>query len=188
VTAEYQRVDTPIASAVALADLASPLRDIIQTRTIYAHAAAHPGRRELSGRGPAYAIPISPDYHQTSDQVISDQVISATGSPELTDRITRTEFAPPLQDPPLTQTAINGSEVDGSEEGSRAASDQDHDLSLLGHTIVSESQLTADRAELARWSGERQGELLAAAATRLGPDVGMRQLTHAAAQLARAGR
>ncbi len=57
-TAEYQRVDTPIASAVALADLASPLRDILQTRTIYAHAAAHPGRRELSGRGPAYAIPL----------------------------------------------------------------------------------------------------------------------------------
>jgi 3-deoxy-D-manno-octulosonic acid kinase len=57
---DYQRVDTPIASAVALSSLAPSLREIIETRTIYAHAAAHPDRRELSGRGPAYAIPLGP--------------------------------------------------------------------------------------------------------------------------------
>ena len=57
---DYRRVETPIASAVALSDLVPPLREIIETRTIYAHAAAHPERRELSGRGPAYAIPLGP--------------------------------------------------------------------------------------------------------------------------------
>ncbi len=54
----YQRLDTPIASGVALADLVQPLREIVSARSIYAHAAAHPERRELSGRGPAYAIPL----------------------------------------------------------------------------------------------------------------------------------
>lgn len=54
----YQRLDTPIASGVALAELAEPLREIVAAGTIYAHAAAHPQRRELSGRGPAYAIPL----------------------------------------------------------------------------------------------------------------------------------
>jgi 3-deoxy-D-manno-octulosonic acid kinase len=56
----YQRLDTPIASGVALAELVQPLREIVSARSIYAHAAAHPERRELSGRGPAYAIPLGP--------------------------------------------------------------------------------------------------------------------------------
>jgi hypothetical protein len=54
----YERLDTPIATGVVLSDLAQPLRDIVSARTMYAHAASHPERRELSGRGPAYAIPL----------------------------------------------------------------------------------------------------------------------------------
>jgi len=54
----YERLETPIATGVVLADLAQPLREIISARTIYTHAASHPERRELSGRGPAYAIPL----------------------------------------------------------------------------------------------------------------------------------
>jgi hypothetical protein len=54
----YEHLDTPIATGVVLADLAEPLRDIVSSRTIYAYAAAHPERRELAGRGPAYAIPL----------------------------------------------------------------------------------------------------------------------------------
>jgi 3-deoxy-D-manno-octulosonic acid kinase len=54
----YERLDTPLATGAVLTELAQPIRDIVAARTIYSHAAAHPDRRELSGRGPAYAIPL----------------------------------------------------------------------------------------------------------------------------------
>jgi 3-deoxy-D-manno-octulosonic acid kinase len=54
----YERLDTPRATGVVLTDLAQSLREIVSAHTIYAHASAHPERRELSGRGPAYAIPL----------------------------------------------------------------------------------------------------------------------------------
>lgn len=50
----------------------------------------------LSGRIPLLGMP---GEDPNSDQVMSDQQISDPGSPELSDGITRTQFAPPLQDP-----------------------------------------------------------------------------------------
>lgn len=55
---EYRRLETPTASGVALASLLQPLREIVEKRTVYAYAEHHTGRRELAGRGPAYAIPL----------------------------------------------------------------------------------------------------------------------------------
>jgi hypothetical protein len=81
------------------------------------------------------------------------------------------------------------------EDRTRARESADnHDFALPapnpssnGHASITDAQFTADRTELARWSGERQGELISAAAGQLGPDAGMRDLTHAAADLARVG-
>jgi 3-deoxy-D-manno-octulosonic acid kinase len=58
---EYQFLETPIASGVALASLLPPLRAIVEAQSLYAYAATVTGRRELAGRGPAYAIPLGRD-------------------------------------------------------------------------------------------------------------------------------
>lgn len=50
----------------------------------------------LSGRVPLLG---ATGDDPNSDQVMSDQLISDPGSPELSDRNTRTQFAPPIQDP-----------------------------------------------------------------------------------------
>lgn len=68
----------------------------------------------LSGRVPLLG---EPGDDPNSDQVMPDHLISEPGSPELSDGITRTQFAPPLQDPhrdpdktmvPLSATSVEG--------------------------------------------------------------------------------
>lgn len=55
---EYHRLETRIASGVAHASLLPLLRAIVEAQTLYTYAAGVAGRRELAGRGPAYAIPL----------------------------------------------------------------------------------------------------------------------------------
>jgi hypothetical protein len=55
---EYSRLETPRGRGVALHELVEPLSLILGRESLYAHARSHAGRRELAGRGLAYAIPL----------------------------------------------------------------------------------------------------------------------------------
>jgi Lipopolysaccharide kinase (Kdo/WaaP) family len=59
---EYRHLDTPIANGLVLASLLPPLREIVEHRSLYSHAAGLAGRRELAGRGPAYAILLGDEH------------------------------------------------------------------------------------------------------------------------------
>ena len=59
---DYCRLSLPGVDAVTLTALATPMHEILQTTTLYAHAQAHPARRAFAGRGPAYAIPLGDEH------------------------------------------------------------------------------------------------------------------------------
>ncbi len=65
VPAGYVALDPPPAGAVAVvcrADAAAAVGAVLaRWGTLYAYAAAHPARRELRGRGAAYAVPLGDD-------------------------------------------------------------------------------------------------------------------------------
>lgn len=75
----------------------------------------------LSGRVPLldaeYRVP---GDDPKPDHLISDHLISEPGSPELSDRITRTQFAPPLQDPDThpdkTMVSLSATSVEGGAD------------------------------------------------------------------------
>jgi hypothetical protein len=126
-------------------------------------------------------IPLRPDpHHPNSLHLNSDHLNSRSLSPELSDTITRTQFALPLQDPPTTPANLGLPSADRSVEGIQAASGQDQDL-------ISDEQNAADRVELGRFPPERQEQLLAAAMEQVGADAPSRDLVHAAARLVQAG-
>jgi hypothetical protein len=93
----------------------------------------------LSGRIPfltaEYRIPEDgDDDHPNSDQVnslhlISDHLNSDPVSPELSDQITRTEFAPPSQyldtHPDITGVSVAATSVEGGQPGPQASKDHD---------------------------------------------------------------
>jgi hypothetical protein len=54
----YTRFHLPGADIVALGAVAEAVRRAIGDGSLYAYAAAHPARRELRGRGIAYAVPL----------------------------------------------------------------------------------------------------------------------------------
>jgi len=54
----YVRFLTSGADVVALASCADAVRRAVGDGSLYAYAAAHPARRELRGRGAAYAVPL----------------------------------------------------------------------------------------------------------------------------------
>ena len=56
--AGYERLGAGGAEAVARADAVAALGAVLARATLYAWAAAHPARRELAGRAPAYAVPL----------------------------------------------------------------------------------------------------------------------------------
>lgn len=71
---------------------------------------------------PEFRFDDAAEYHPNSDHLIShhlirDQMISVPGSPELSSRITRTQFAPPNQDhitnPDTSQMAVVTTSVEG---------------------------------------------------------------------------
>ena len=59
--AGYTRFRLPGADVVALTSVADTVRQSISDRSLYAYAATHPTRRELRGRGAAYAVPLPDD-------------------------------------------------------------------------------------------------------------------------------
>ena len=80
----------------------------------------------LSGR-----VPLLGGEDPISDQVMPDQLISVPGSPELSDRITRSQFAPPIQDP-VTHPDITVVDLTAtSVEGRRAGLDQPNSDQVL---------------------------------------------------------
>ena len=54
----YTRFQLPGADVVALGDVADAVRHAVGDGSLYGYAAAHPARRELRGRGIAYAVPL----------------------------------------------------------------------------------------------------------------------------------
>ena len=58
VPAGYTRLVAGGAEAVARADAAPALGAVLERGRLYDWAAAHPARRELAGRAPAYAVPL----------------------------------------------------------------------------------------------------------------------------------
>lgn len=58
VPAGYTRFLVSGAEVVALSAFADAVRQACDARSLYAYAAAHPARRELRGRGAAYAVPL----------------------------------------------------------------------------------------------------------------------------------
>jgi hypothetical protein len=54
----YTRFEIAGADVVALAPCAESVRQALGGHTLHAYAASHPGRRELLGRGKAYAVPL----------------------------------------------------------------------------------------------------------------------------------
>jgi 3-deoxy-D-manno-octulosonic acid kinase len=56
---EYHRLETARARGVALGEMVDPLRLILGRHSLYAYAGSHADRRELPGRGLAYAIPLA---------------------------------------------------------------------------------------------------------------------------------
>ena len=56
--AGYTRFVLSGADVVALGTCADAVRRAIGERSLYAYAATHPARRELRGRGAAYAVPL----------------------------------------------------------------------------------------------------------------------------------
>ncbi len=55
----YVRLLLGRATLVALEDHVAELRDILSRATLYDFAASHPQKRELAGRGAAYAVPLA---------------------------------------------------------------------------------------------------------------------------------
>ena len=56
--AGYTRFSLSGADVVALGSCADAVRQAFDGRSLYAYAATHPARRELRGRGAAYAVPL----------------------------------------------------------------------------------------------------------------------------------
>src|SRR5687767_2311730 len=59
--AGYTRFSLSGADVVALGSCADAVRRAFGDRSLYAYAASHPARRELRGRGAAYAVPLPDD-------------------------------------------------------------------------------------------------------------------------------
>ena len=80
----------------------------------------------------------APGEEPISDQVMSDHLISEPGSPELSDRITRTQFAPPIQDPDthpdITMVSVSATSVEGGAE--RPNSDQEMSVRVIASPLM----------------------------------------------------
>jgi hypothetical protein len=93
----------------------------------------------LSGRVPLldadYCVP---EEQPNSDQVIPDHLISEPGTPELSDRITRTQFAPPIQDPDthpdITVVSLAATSVEVAPD--RANSDQVTSVRVIASPLM----------------------------------------------------
>lgn len=112
------------------------------------------GRVPLLGGGPSDVAEVP-----NSDQAISDHLISDPGSPELSDRITRTQFAPPLQDPDLNPDMTMVSLSATSVEGKRAGRDHPNTDQVMSVRVIDPEQAEPGDFEFHR---QQQVEALAA--------------------------
>lgn len=94
------------------------------------------------------------EYHPNSDHLISlhlfsDQVISDPGSPELSDRITRTEFAPPNQylfsHPDTSRVSVVTTSVEGARQQPRPVDNPDSHHPDAGQRRQQDAPPGADR-------------------------------------------
>jgi hypothetical protein len=93
----------------------------------------------MSGRVPLLDAGYhEPGYHPNSDQEIQDHPIPEPGSPELSDEITRTQFAPPLQDPHtdpgITVVSLSATSVEGKPD--RPNSDQEMSVRVIESPLL----------------------------------------------------
>src|SRR3982751_3425654 len=98
VPAGYTRFRHGGADVVALGTCADAVRRAVDDRSLYAYAAAHPGRRELRGRGAAYAVPL-PDGE-------TRVVVRHSRHGGLLAPVTGDRFFPPTRAPNELRTAL----------------------------------------------------------------------------------
>src|SRR5215216_6237185 len=94
----YTRLRLSGADVVALGACADAVRQAFEERSLYAYAASHPARREMQGRGAAYAVPL-PDG--TTRVVVRHSRHGGLLAPVTGDR-----FLPPTRAPRELDTAL----------------------------------------------------------------------------------
>src|SRR4051812_8165519 len=96
--AGYTRFLQGTADVVALGACAEAVRRAVGARSLYDYAASHPGRRELRGRGAAYAVPL-PDGE-------TRVVVRHSRHGGLLAPVTGDRFLPPTRAPNELRTAL----------------------------------------------------------------------------------
>jgi 3-deoxy-D-manno-octulosonic acid kinase len=94
----YTRFLISGADVVALGTCADAVRRALATRSLYVYAATHPARRELRGRGAAYAVPL-PDGH-------TRVVVRHSRHGGILAPVTGDRFFPPTRAPHELRTAL----------------------------------------------------------------------------------
>src|SRR5215831_6115758 len=101
--AGYTRFLQGSADVVALGACAEAVRRAVGARSLYDYAASHPGRRELRGRGVAYAVPL-PDGE-------TRVVVRHSRHGGLLAPVTGDRFLPPTRAPHELRTALRLAEA-----------------------------------------------------------------------------
>jgi hypothetical protein len=101
--AGYTRFLQGTADVVALGACAEAVRRAVGARSLYDYAASHPGRRELRGRGVAYAVPL-PDGE-------TRVVVRHSRHGGLLAPVTGDRFLPPTRAPHELRTALRLAEA-----------------------------------------------------------------------------
>ena len=101
--AGYTRFLQGTAEVVALGACAEAVRRAVGARSLYDYAASHPGRRELRGRGVAYAVPL-PDGE-------TSVVVRHSRHGGLLAPVTGDRFLPPTRAPHELRTALRLAEA-----------------------------------------------------------------------------
>jgi len=101
--AGYTRFMHGSADIVALGACADAVRRAVEARSLYDYAATHPGRRELRGRGVAYAVPLPDDETRV--------VIRHSRHGGLLAPVTGDRFLPPTRAPHELRTALRLAEA-----------------------------------------------------------------------------
>ena len=91
IPAGYVRLEVGDAEGVCRADCEGAVREALAAGSLYAWAAAHPARRELRGRAPAYAVPLPGGA--------ADVVVRHSWHGGLLAPVTRDLFLPPTRAP-----------------------------------------------------------------------------------------
>jgi lipopolysaccharide kinase (Kdo/WaaP) family protein len=101
--AGYTRFLQGTADVVALGACAEAVRRAVGARSLYDYAASHPGRRELRGRGIAYAVPLPDDETRV--------VVRHSRHGGLLAPVTGDRFLPPTRAPHELRTALRLAEA-----------------------------------------------------------------------------